>query len=697
MGNGWQVGIDIGGTFTDIVASHPETGNTRAAKVATRVDDRVAGVLAALGAVSLDWAQVDDLILGTTMVTNAIVENDLAQVALITTRGFGDTLAIGRQNRRHLYRLDLPPKATPQVPPARRFEVTERLDHRGEVLTPLDMGSVMAVLDQVAATGVRAVAVSLLHSYTDPTHEEALATHLRKRFDFVALSSQVNPEAREYERTATTVLSASVMPLAAGHLDRLDAIKPAHSRLHLFHSAGGMAAPSVLRDLPLGLAMSGPAAGVAAAGHVADALGIDQALSFDMGGTTTDVCLIRDGQAAVTSNRTLGDRPMRQPMVAVDSIGAGGGSIARLDHGALVVGPQSAGADPGPACYGKGGTQATVSDANVVLGYLDAGRALGGDLRLDANAARRAIAPLAANMDMTVEQAALGIVRVANAAMTRALGRITVEQGIDGRACTLLAFGGAGPMHAVDVAKEFGISRVIIPRFSSMFSALGCVSAQMRYTRQQTLRMASTDWDARRLNNVRDALRTRLGEHLAEPLKARDQSTSTITIDEVALIRYRGQSYAIEVPDPDFEDRTALGAAFQALHNKLYGFATDEPWELESLRMVASLPKPPETTGTFATQPSERTGGQTTPCPIKSTPCWFAQANASQANASQTGPLDTPRHDRASLPVGQPLPGPLVVEDAFSTIIVPPGATLTPDRNGHLLIDTGLIDTGTTT
>ncbi|NOX74483.1 MAG: hydantoinase/oxoprolinase family protein, partial [Alphaproteobacteria bacterium] len=548
----WQVGIDIGGTFTDVIARQPLTGEVRAAKVTTRIDDRVKGLVLALKAVSLGWNQVADLILGTTMVTNAIVEDDLADVALITTEGFGDTLAIGRQNRKHLYRLDLPSKTPSQIPPELRFEVHERLDHDGNVLTPLDVGSITDILAKIKASGVKSVAVSLLHSYANPAHESALGQILKADFPYVALSHQINPEAREFERTATTALSASLMPLAAGQIDRMEAIKPAGSRLHLFHSAGGMAAPSVLRDLPLGLAMSGPAAGVAAAGHIARKLEIVKVLSFDMGGTTTDVCLIVDGKAMVSSSRSLGDRPIRQPMVAVESIGAGGGSIARLDHGALLVGPQSAGAFPGPACYGKGGQNPTVSDANLVLGYLDGDRVLGDNLALDTEAAGTAIQPLAKEMGLGIEDAALGIVRVANSAMVRALRRITVEQGIDGRDCTLMAFGGAGPMHAVEVAREFGISKVIVPQFSSMFSALGCISAKMSYTRQRTLRMASGAWDNKRLRQIRDELRDGLSQHMAKPMKAAGMGVQDLLVTEVALIRYRGQSYAIEVPNPDF-------------------------------------------------------------------------------------------------------------------------------------------------
>ena len=305
MTTGWQVGIDIGGTFTDVVAVDPISLEVRSAKVATRPDDRVAGLKAALAAVGLDWTEVADLIHGTTMVTNAIVEGNLADVALIATEGFGDTLAIGRQNRRELYRLDLPPKLEPLVPAERRFEVAERLDHEGHVLRPLETEDIDGVVAQVAKSGAKAVAVALLHAYANPHHEVLLGERLREVVPYVALSHQVNPEAREFERMATTVLSASVMPLAAGFLDKMEAAQPSQSRLHMFHSAGGMASPAAVRDLPLGLALSGPAAGAAAAGHVAREAGLDQAISFDMGGTTTDVCLMTNGHAVVTSDGSV--------------------------------------------------------------------------------------------------------------------------------------------------------------------------------------------------------------------------------------------------------------------------------------------------------------------------------------------------------------------------------------------------------
>ena len=668
MPNGWQVGIDVGGTFTDVIAIHRARGEVRAAKVPSRTDDRIAGLVSALGAVDLEWPDVDDLIHGTTIVTNAIVQGDHAKVALIATRGFSDTLAIGRQNRRHLYRLDLPPKLAPQVPAERRFEVTERLDHDGRVMVALEPDSVEDAIERVAQSGAEAVAVSLLHAYANPVHEEALGERLRKHVPFVALSHRVNPEAREYERTATTALSAGVMPLAAAYIDDLERAKPEDSRLHLFHSAGGMASPAALRDLPLGLAASGPAAGVAAAGRMARALGIERAISFDMGGTTTDVCLIVDGDAQISADRSLGGRPLRQPMVAVESIGAGGGSIARLDHGSLMVGPESAGAQPGPACYAKGGTRPTVTDANLLLGYMDKDRVLGGDVRLNAARAHDAIAPLAAGMGMTPEAAALGVVRVANAAMLRALRRVTVERGVDGRTCTLLAFGGAGPMHAVALARAFSIDKVVVPAHSSMFSALGCVGAEMSYAQQRTLRMAAGAWDQRRVDEVRRELRATLGA----PLAAAGHEGAALAVEEVASVRYSGQSYAIEIANAAFDDPAHLGRTFMERHRVLYGFATEEPWELVSIRMRVSAPR------NGAVQCAAPKTNEP-PSPTKTQPCTFAAGEAAP----------TPRYDRAQLPPDSPLKGPVIVDDAWSTVVVPPGATLAADDAGHLHIATG--------
>lgn len=665
------MGVDVGGTFTDVVAIPPGPGETRIAKVATRPGDRVNGLFDALAAVGLDWSEVGDLIHGTTMITNAIIEGHLAKVALIATRGFADTLAIGRQSRRELYRLDVLPKLPPLVPPERSFEVDERLDSDGQVLKPLSDADANAAVAKAEKSGAEAVAVSLIHAYANSAHEERLGERLRRRFPYVALSNRVNPEAREYERTATTVLSASVMPLAAGYLDALTQRVPAGARIHLFHSAGGMASAKALRDLPLGLAMSGPAAGVAAAARIARDLEIEHVISFDMGGTTTDVCLIADGRPEIATDRALAGRPLRQPMVAVESIGAGGGSVAYFDHGALCVGPESAGADPGPACYGRGGTRPTVSDANLALGYLDPARPLGDGMRLDLAAAEHAIASLAAESGLSARETALGIVAVANQTMVRALRRITVERGVDGRRCALLAFGGAGPMHAAQVARAFGIARVVVPAASSIFSALGCAAAEMSYAQQRTLRIPNAAWDSSRIDAARADLRARL----SAPLAAAGHGPDEIKIEEVASVRYGGQSYAVEIHDPDFADPAGLGRRFRERHDRLYGFAPDEPWELVALRIRVRAPR--RENGVFGISTPKASGSSAPGTGL----CAF----------DRSGPVATQRFERSQLAPGRKIRGPAVVADAFSTVVVPPGATLTPDAQGHLFLDVGSV------
>jgi N-methylhydantoinase A len=478
---GWQVGIDIGGTFTDLVALHPATGEVRSGKVPTRRDDPVASIQAALAAAGLDAEAVDDLVHGTTLVTNAIVEDRVEPVALVTTRGFEDVLDIGRAGRQTLYRLDALPRRPAQVPPARRIGLAERVDHAGAAVLVPDAAALAEAAAAVGATGVESVAVSLLHSYANPAHERAMADALRGVAPFLSLSHMVNPETREFERTAATVLNASVMPIAARYLARLER-EVRGARLHVMHSAGGMASPEAAARRPLAMALSGPAAGVSAAARVAADLGLERVLSFDMGGTTTDVCLIVGGTAEISTDSKLAGRPVRQPMVAVESIGAGGGSLVQFGTGGLSIGPESAGADPGPAAYGRGGTRPTVTDANAVLGYRDPTRRLGGAITLDVAAAEAAMRPLAERLGVGVIELALGVQRVANAAMVRALARVTVERGVDGRQCTLLAFGGAGPMHAAGLAREFGIAEIVVPRFSSAFSALGCIVADMSHT-----------------------------------------------------------------------------------------------------------------------------------------------------------------------------------------------------------------------
>ncbi len=662
--SGWQVGIDIGGTFTDLVALLPATGEVRSIKVPTQRNDPVASIKAALAAAGLSSEEVDDLIHGTTLVTNAIVEDRVEPVALVATRGFEDVLDIGRAGRQHLYRLDLPPRRSAQVPPERRIGLAERVLHTGEVRLAPDNTAIAEAVAQARATGVESVAVSLLHSYANPAHERAMGQALAAALPFVSLSHEINPETREFERTATTVLNASVMPIAARYLDRLQReVKGA--RLHVMHSAGGMASPEAVAHRPLAMALSGPAAGVSAAAWVAGSLGLDKVLSFDMGGTTTDVCLIAGGVAEISTDSKLAGRPVRQPMVAVESIGAGGGSLVSYGTGGLSIGPESAGAEPGPAAYGRGGTRPTVTDANAVLGYLDPSRRLGGAITLDVAAAEAALAPLARRLGVSVIELALGVQRVANATMVRALARVTVERGVDGRQCTLLAFGGAGPMHAARLAREFGIAEIVVPRFSSGFSALGCIVADMSYTQQQAVRMLSTEWDATRFGTLHEGM----AGALMEPLHRQGHAAPDIAVECTALVRYVGQSYAVEVPFAQPLDLAILGRDFRKRHHEIYGYATEEHWEMQSLRIRALVSRP--------TRFEPFAPGQSEAQPTGVAPCWF----------EPSAPHPTPRYDRDRLPADMRLTGPAIVEDAWSTIVVPPGYALRTDEHGHLWIN----------
>jgi N-methylhydantoinase A len=566
--------------------------------------------------------------------------------------------------------MDRLPKMPPLVASHLRFEVAERLDQNGNVVKALTDEEVERVVAAVRASGVSAVAVCLIHGYRNAIHEQKLGQALQGVVPNICLSHVISPEIREYERTNTTVISAAVLGRVRSYLATLDANKPGDSALHFFHSSGGMASPKAIGKHPLLLAMSGPAAGVGASVSVLNDLGVSQALTFDMGGTTTDACLVVDGKAEISSDRELGDRRIRLPMVAVHSIGAGGGSIARLDNGALTVGPTSAGSFPGPACYGLGGKAPTVSDANMVLGYLNPARVLGKTITLSRAAAAAAIEPIAKATGVSLEEAAVGILEVANSNMTRALNRVTVERGVDGRECTLVAFGGGGPMHASFVASQYGIQHVIVPGFSSGFSALGCVSAAMSYSEQRTINMRSVNWHAEGITQICDSLRA----VVCAPLQEANIGPEQFDVELVAMIRYSGQSYDIPIPAPRLDDPAALGQQFFQSHEALYGFVTDEAWELTAIRAMAKE-RAERPVATNSVDENTGIGARTV------RQCFFAQ----------TGRIDTPVYERLTLAADVAMQGPAIVEDEWSTIVIPPGDTFKADgkRNIHIHVGAG--------
>jgi N-methylhydantoinase A len=655
----------VGGTFTDLVA-WDGSGAVTSCKVPTTTARPADGVLRGIAQLTGADRVASSLAHGTTIVTNAIVERRTAAVGFVTTRGFRDVLEIARQNRTHLYRLDAPAKPEPLVPRHRRLEVTERVAVDGTVLTPLGLDDVPAIVERLEAEGVESVAVCLLHAYANPAHERALRAALHRHFRHVTISSDINAEFREYERACTTTLNAAVMPLATRYLHDLRASLDARTGLHLLHSGGGMMSVAVASERPLAMAMSGPAAGVAAAAHLARTLGLPRALAFDMGGTTTDVCLVADGQPETGSQRRLGDYPVRLPMVAVESIGAGGGSIAYADGaGALKVGPRSAGAVPGPACYGTGGEAATVTDANVLLGYLNLDRTYGGAIRLDRERARAAVEALARRWSLAPLEAAHGVVEIANANMLRALRLVSVQRGRDLREFTLIAYGGAGPMHAGALARLAGIARVVVPAHSGAFSALGCLVSPLRYDAVVTHRAPLSAWDAKRAGDAFADLEAQCAGPLADEGLARDRIALARAVD----LRYAGQNYEIEVPWDG--DLAALRAAFEGRHAALYGYATGESVECVNLRVTARVAD----------------GGLALPRMEATAP--LAAGGEQRAYFRETGETRLPRYARAGFGPGRAVEGPALVEDDWSTTVVYPGQRCEGDAFGNLILQDG--------
>ncbi|HEY8545458.1 MAG TPA: hydantoinase/oxoprolinase family protein [Acidimicrobiales bacterium] len=562
-----QVGVDTGGTFTDVVAA-----DGRSTKVLSTPDDPARAVAAGLEALGV---RPSLLAHGTTVATNALLERRGARVALVTDAGLGDVIEIGRQDRPSLYD-QLADRPAPLVPRELRFEVRGRVAADGTVVEPLDLSSLSPELTGVGEVGgagaggggaaaFDAVAVCLLHADLYPDHERAVADHLRQRGLDVVCSHEVSPEMREYERTVTTVINASLRPRTRGYLRSLRALA---DEVLVMTSAGGLLPPADAADLPAALLLSGPAGGVRAGAAAAAANGFPDAVTFDMGGTSTDVCLILDGEPAPAAQREVGGFTVRFPSLDVHTIGAGGGSIARLDAGgALVVGPESAGARPGPACYGQGGTAATVTDANLVAGRIPARSAFGG-LELDTSAAEAALA----RAGVTAE----GVIAVVNANMEQALRAVSVERGVDPRRLALVAFGGAGPLHAAELADALGMQAVVVPGRAGVLSAVGLLTAPRR---RDLVRSWPTPADHQGLD---DALRV-LAAEAAVAAGGPGADPRQIEVETSVDCRYAGQSHELTVPDV---------SAFHAEHARRNGYSRPEQ-AVEVIALRATGRRPP--------------------------------------------------------------------------------------------------------
>jgi N-methylhydantoinase A len=577
-GPGMLLGVDVGGTFTDAVLVAGAQLHT--AKAPTTPADQSEGVMAAIRTV-LDRAgarpgQVELFAHGMTVATNALLEGRGARTAFVATEGFTDLIELGRQARRDLYRLCAAWPA-PFAPPERRFGAPERIGPGG-VLRALEEPA--AVADAVAACEPESVAVCLLHAYRDPSHERALGDALRARLGdrvHVSLSHEVVGTFREYERAATTEVDAALSPLVGAYLRRLAgrARDAGFPEPRIMQSSGGLAPLDGAADHAALTVLSGPAGGAAAAALISAAAGEPDLLCFDMGGTSCDVSVVQGGVVREAPGRTVGGRPLALPMVDIHTVGAGGGSIAWRDAGgALRVGPRSAGAEPGPACYGRGGTDATVTDANLVLGRLDPATPLSG-VQLNLDAARAAVGRLASGLGLGVDDCALGIVRVANAEMVRALRVMTVERGLDPRPFTLLAFGGAGPLHAAEMAAELGITRILIPPASGVLSALGLAAADRRTQVQRTLLLRGA------------------GELTDEALRAAiaQLRPGGERVEVACDMRYRGQAHELTVDGSGSAGE--LREAFAAAHEERYGYRDDDAdVELVTLRVTGVDPGP---------------------------------------------------------------------------------------------------------
>ncbi len=603
-----RLGVDTGGTFTDFVWLDG-AGCVRLHKQLSSPHDPSQSILG--GVELLDVPQGAEIVHGSTVATNALLERRGARTALITTAGFADVLAIGRQNRPDLYDL-VPQNPPPLIPQKWRFEVSERVTAKGEVLTPFDVQSLAPILRQMEKEGVESIAVCLLFSFLYPQHEQLILKEIQNWLDnrdhgykafndqvHVSLSSDILPEYREYERTTTTVINAYVAPLMSRYLSHL-AEGLGNRRLTVMQSNGGIISAATAGQMAARTVLSGPAGGVVGARYVAGLAGYEELITFDMGGTSTDVALC-PGKLPTTSRGEIAGLPLRLPIIDIHTVGAGGGSLAHVDTGgALHVGPQSAGADPGPVCYGKvdrgsrrisqeqdQSTRATTTDANLVLGRLDAMNFLGGNMHLDLAAARSAMRDLAQTMGVrSVEEAAWGVVQVANATMERAIRRISVERGHDPRRFTLVAFGGAGPLHACELAQNLEIPMVLIPTVPGVLSALGMLAAAPTKDYSQTVMREIADDEAALAPWLAEKY-AGLEERALIEMEAEGFDLKALLLQRSLDVRYVGQSHELMIP---YEERD-ITQVFHAAHAKRYGYERPEARiEIVTLRLAAMLP-----------------------------------------------------------------------------------------------------------
>lgn len=673
-----RVGIDIGGTFTDFVVIDEGTGEVQLEKTLTTPRDLWQGIMRGLEKARVDMPNTALVAHGTTVGLNAFLERKGSKTGLITTRGFRDVYEIGRHNRVEMYDLFYQ-KPKPLVPREHRLEVRERLDAQGNVLVPLVEEDVITAIAHFRRHDIKSIAVVLLHAYANPTHEVRIGEIIAREYPEaeVSLSHALAREWREYERTSTTVINAFIMPVVGRYLNRVEEqLGSLGYRRPFFvnQSSGGIMSVASARTKPVQTIMSGPAGGAVSAAYVGKAAGFDNVISFDMGGTSTDVALTYQGHTRVSVESKIEGHPLMVPMVDIHSIGAGGGSIAWIDNtGALNVGPQSAGAEPGPVCYGRGGEQPTVTDANLILGRLRPA-ILGGTMTLDLEAAKRATAEKVAKpLGLTTDEAAGGIIRIVNTKMAYAIRAITVERGLDPKDFVLLAFGGAGPMHACDLAAELEIPKVIVPVAPGAFSALGMLLSDARHDYVRTFLTPTSGADPQ-------VMEAQFGEMESEALRtlAEEVPGAPTRFERYVDMRYVGQEYTVKVPVPASkitgELLAELRSTFDRLHDQAYGHASEtEPIEIINLRVVA-----------FGVVPDVElkeipSGGSEPP----------AEALAGTIQSlfdPAKGCVECRIYEREKLLAGNRISGPALVVEKGATTVLNPGFELEVTRHGNLLI-----------
>lgn len=669
----YKVSIDIGGTFTDLVVHDEVGGRAFTGKVLSTPHNPAEGVITGLTTVLDDPRQIGFLVHGTTVGLNAFLERRGARVLLITTEGFKDVYTIARGDRKELRALRYR-KPTPLVPPSDIHTVRERIRWDGTVQEPLHTEDLEPIIEKIQAEGIRAVAVCFLHSYVNPEHELAVREILTQRLPgvSVSLSHEIAREWREYERTSTVVLNAYIAPPIENYLESLErqiAERGVQSRLYVMQSNGGVMTSAAARQTPIQTLLSGPVGGTIGGKALSEALGRPNLLCVDMGGTSFDVSLIVNGELSVSTETVLEGLPVLMSIVDIHTIGAGGGSVAWLEAGALRVGPRSAGADPGPACYGKGGTEPTVTDANLFLGRINPGYFLGGNMTLDYDASARVIGRLADSLGMTSEALAEGILAIVNAKMADAMRTLTVKRGIDPRDFSVLAFGGAGPMHAAALADELEISEVIVPWAPGTFSAWGMLHTDVRHDLVRTFYSALDSTSPEQIDDVFTELEAQGRAILEEEHVPEDRMRFIYSAD----MRYVGQEYFVNIPvergngfsQADIARMTEL---FHSTYRTRYGHATPgAPLEIVNLR-VAALGLLAGRVQGF--QPQEET----------------ELVRETRKVIFDGEPVDTLILRRDVLPIGATFEGPAVVEEQTATTVVPPNWAGHVDHLGNLIL-----------